>query len=362
MVSSKTIWTAAASAVLMTLAQARAQGVDMAYATKELKLPAEVVEAACKEGQLTLYSLIFGGKAATMHPKFRERFPCIKMDVFSASGGALSQRFTSEFQASTRNADLVMNSSPVTGERWVQAKMFMSWTPPTANLVPATWQRPGYWYAVGLTYLGTAWNTQEVTPEENAWLAKATTWDDMLNSPFKNRMAMVDVRAGGTTQLAYYYFKHVLGANSWKKLADQHPTMFNGINPLADRLAAGEFAFVPHATVDTAIATRWAQGAPLRWKFPEPGLAVPYFIGIASNAPHPNAAKIFLAWSLSPEGQSNWVSESGLAPVSEHAIDNRRFAKESWYKLPNTVYPADWSKIESDIGPMTQEFRQLFAQ
>lgn len=354
---------ALACLILLTpFSYAIAQEPDAAYAVNELKLPADLVQAACKEGKITLYSLIFGGKAASTHPKFHERFPCINVEVFSASGGALSQRYTSEVQAGSRNADLVMNSSPIAGDRMARAGMYLQWTPPTASFIPQQWQKSGYWYAVGLTYLGAAWNTQEISADDKAWIDKATTWKDILASPFKDRMAMVDLRAGGTTQLAYYYFKEAFGPDGWKQLADRHPTMFNGINPLADRLAAGEFAFVPHATVDTAMAARWSKGAPLQWKFPEPGLAVPYFLGIATNAPHPNAAKLFLAWSLTPEGQSAWVSESGLAPVSDKATDSRPFAKEAWYKLPHEIYPADWSKIEETIGSLTEDFRATFRQ
>jgi iron(III) transport system substrate-binding protein len=333
---------------------------ETAYATGTLKLPAELVTAACKEGHVTFYSLIFDSIKPTSFQKFHERFPCIELSTFNASSGALAQRFTSEFQAGTRNADLLMNSSPSYGKRMIAAGMLAQWTPPTGDLVPAQWQDPGYWYSVGLSYIGMAWNKQEIDDKQKAWLGKTNTWKEVLDAPFKDNLAMVNIRAGGSTQMPYQYLKVTFGIESWKKLAALKPTIFNGINPLADRLAAGEFALTPAATIDTAIGARWAQGAPLQWKFPEPGLAVPYFLAVTSNAPHPNAAKVFLAWSLSEEGQSAWVNGSGLAPASTHVNDQRAFTKEAWYKLPKQTYAADWDKIDADAPELNKDFDRIF--
>src|SRR3546814_2140291 len=119
------------------------------------------------------------------------------------------------------------------------------------------------------------------------------------------------------------------------------PTRRSSDLPLADQLAAGAFAFVPHATLDTAVNKRRKRGAPIEWKFPEPGLGIPYFMGIASNAPHPAAAKLFMAWSLTGEGQTIWVNRSGLAPASDIANDTRELAQEEWYALPKSAYRSE---------------------
>ena len=47
-----------------------------------------------------------------------------------------------------------------------------------------------------------------------------------------------------------------------------------------------------------------AKGAPLAFVFPETGVpAVPETYGIVDQAPHPNAAELFMDWFLSPVGQ-----------------------------------------------------------
>src|SRR3546814_20470099 len=133
-----------------------------------------------------------------------------------------------------------------------------------------------------------------------------------------------------------YEFRRVLfrSLESWKMLAALEPVIFNGINPLADQLAAGAFAFVPHATLDTAVNKRRKRGAPIEWNFPEPGLGIPYFMGIASNAPHPAAAKLFMAWSLTGAGQTIWVNRSGIAPPSDLANYTHKLATAETNQIP----------------------------
>ncbi len=352
----------AAGIVAAALATAKAQTPTELANGATLNLPPGIVTAACAEGHLSFYSLVFNSMGPNSFDKFKARFPCIKMSVFAASSGALAQRFTAEFQAGTKGADVLMNSSPSYGKHMIQEGMLAQWAPPTGDLIPAPWKEPGYWYSVGLSYIGMAWNKQETNEKQRAWLDKTTTWREVLEAPFPGSLAMVNIRAGGSTQMPYDYLKTTFGLEAWTKLAALKPTMFNGINPLADRLAAGEFALAPVATIDTAIGARWAEGAPLQWKFPEPGLAVPYFLAVTANAPHSNAAKVFLTWSLSNEGQSVWVNQSGLAPASENVDDERPFTKQAWYKLPHQTIAADWNRIDADASTLNRDFDQIFGR
>ncbi|MBI4082870.1 MAG: extracellular solute-binding protein [Candidatus Lambdaproteobacteria bacterium] len=326
-------------------------------------LPAGLVEAACKDGKLMLYHLVFRGKLADLIASFTKTFPCIKIDTYMASGGPLQTRFTSEWRAGQAGADVWMNSSPPFADKISKEGLLLNWTPPNDALVPAHWKRSGYWYGIGLATLGFAWNTKEVTPAEQKWLESVKTWDQIAKAPFKGRSCMVHVRAGGSAQLPYYYLLTTYGIQSWKDLKENlEPSIFSGAGPLADRLAAGECVYAPHVTADTAVATRWLQKAPIRWTFPEPGLAISYLMGISSKAAHPDAAKLFVAWSLSPHGQSAWVNSTGLAPMSKQATDRRKYAKESWYRLPGDYYPTDWDKMEKALKGMNTQFKDVFGQ
>ncbi len=333
------------------------------YAARTLPgLPPGIVEGACKEGSVMLYHLVFRGNLKSLIDTFQSRFPCLSVKTFMASGGPLAQRFTTEYRAGTYVDDVWMNSSPLFANDLAGKGMLLEWRPPTAELVPEIWKNEGFWYAVGLAHIGIGWNADEVSAEQRRWLEQVTSWQQVAEAPFKGQTAMVDIRAGGTTQLPYYFFKEKYGIQFWQKLAALGPSIFSAVNPLADRLVTGEFAFVPAVTADTAMATRWLQGAPLRWRFLEPGLAVPYLLAVSSKAPHPNAAKLFLAWSLSADGQTAWVNSTGLAPVSSHAKDERPYAREPWYRLPKTYFQPDWDAVTRELGALTEQFTSMFGK
>lgn len=322
----------------------------------------QTVDAACQEGSTMMYSLVLRNQQKGIVDHFEKLFPCVKLTIFNASGGVLAQRFTSEMRAGNSPVDIWMNSSPVYGSQLARDGLLMKWTPPTGSMIDRMWKDEGYWYAIGLAHIGIIWNSADVTPEQKKWLKGVKTWEDVPKAPFQKNTGLVDIRAGGTTQIFYYYNKQKYGLDYWHELAALKPTVFNAVGALVGRLVAGEFTYAAGITADTAGATQWLKGAPLQWKFPEPGLAVPYFIGISAKAPHPNAAKLFLSWSLSTDGQNAWVNSSGLAPASSHVTDERPYAKQDWYGLPKTYYEADWQKLAGDLKEDTKTFTSIFGK
>ena len=355
------VWVGLAVALGLGGGGALAQSAEEAYAAQAFPaMPRQVVDDACREGSLMIYSLVFPGNLQDLLKTFAGHFPCVATHIFTASGGALAERFTSESEAGASAADVWMNTSPAAADTMVDGGFLMQWTPSTADLVPDDWKHEGYWYAIGLAPIGLIWNTQETTPAQEAWLENVKRWDQIGEAPIAGQTALVDIRAGGTTQLAYYFFRQAYGLDFLKKLAALRPTIFDGVNPLLDRMVAGEFPAAPVATTDPAGGKLFAIGAPLRWAFPEPGLAVPDVIGLSAKAPHPNAAKVFMTWSLSAEGQTAWVNSTNLAPTSKLAIDRRPFAAQSWYHLPASYYKADWRAIEQAMPELTAQFSTIF--
>ncbi len=76
------------------------------------------------------------------------------------------------------------------------------------------------------------------------------------------------------------------------------------------------------------VYTKKKDGAPLEIFFPPEGAPVnPYAAGITKTAQNPNAAKLFLNWCLSEEGQTFMIKELGnltslkKAPVYPEGFD-----------------------------------------
>ena len=74
--------------------------------------------------------------------------------------------------------------------------------------------------------------------------------------------------------------------------------------------------------------------------------------GMLAKAPHPNAARLFVAWKFSKAGAvseqaSHTSNRPSLKQFEDIRIAMKNVAKESWFKLPRQIWnpdPKDWVK------------------
>ena len=86
-------------------------------------------------------------------------------------------------------------------------------------------------------------------------------------------------------------------------LANQNPNFREGHTLMAQLVAAGEHK-IGISLYAPRIEDLKAKGAPIEWVRTDPVIGFLYLVGIAERAPHPNAAKLFLDFALSKEGQT----------------------------------------------------------
>ena len=131
-------------------------------------------------------------------------------------------------------------------------------------------------------------------------------------------------------------------------LEQRQPTLRKGHVLLASLVAAGEVP-VGLAMYNSNIETLKRKGAPIDYVPVQPVVARPQGIGVARNAPHPNAALLFADYVLSPEGQKLFES-MGRVPASTKI-------KSEFNNFPFTVIDpvtvidesAKWDKVWNDL-------------
>jgi iron(III) transport system substrate-binding protein len=137
----------------------------------------------------------------------------------------------------------------------------------------------------------------------------------------------------------------------FRSLADMRPDMRKGHVLLAELIAAGEIPV--GLTVYNGNAESFKRkGAPIDWVAVRPLVARPQGIGIARSAPHAAAARAFVDFVLSPEGQQLYAS-LGRSPVSTKvATPMSRFE----YTL------VDPAAVLDEQDKWTREWDKLFNQ
>jgi iron(III) transport system substrate-binding protein len=104
--------------------------------------------------------------------------------------------------------------------------------------------------------------------------------------------------------------RQVLGEDYWKKQAATQPVLYPSNAPLSDAIVRGEVVMGP--VLYNAIYPKKRDGAPVEIFFPPEGVPVtPFAAGVPKTAAHPNAARLFLNWCLSDEGQAYMIKELG---------------------------------------------------
>ena len=131
---------------------------------------------------------------------------------------------------------------------------------------------------------------------------------DLLSPMWKGKIEVRDIREAGpgAGNTRFFYYHPELGPAFIRKLfGEMDATLFRDFRQGPDWLAAGKFAICFFCDVDVLKQ----QGLPVETfgpnVFKEGGGLVQQFgtLTLIDRAPHPNAAKVFINWLLSANGQ-----------------------------------------------------------
>ena len=332
------------------------------WATKNLGVPASLVTQACKEGQVTYYSLP-SPNLANLLAAFEKDVPCLHVNSYAAPGGEMTAKFKAEFSAHQYRADLMENSSPVFLAQLNQLGALARYTPATAGDVPANISEPGLWYPESGNVLAIVWNTKVVTPAQQQALENIQTWKDFLNvGGLQGKVVVIDIHGGGSDQLPWYFFNQQYGPSFATDFESKFkPQLSHGIIPSSEKLAAGGVSVI-FAAVESITSGFYVKGAPLQWVYPKPYLLAPNFVADLSLAPDPAAAKLLETWLLSANGQETSVQQNQSAPLTTSIADNRAFTTKDWYHRPNLndAYVPNWTAINNALPTLEPEFEHVF--
>jgi iron(III) transport system substrate-binding protein len=279
----------------------------------------QTVRAAEKEGQVTVS---IGGYGAIIESGvFQKAYPKIKITHITGAGTDLTARIAAERRAGKYLVDVYNGGGNSLFQILYLGKMLDPIKP--ALLLPEVTD-PTKWWEGKQKYLdkegqyilvyegnvaagaGAGYNTQLLDPSEYR-----SYWD-FLNPKLKGKIMSTDIRklrgAGIPWQFLYYYPD--LGPKFLRRLfGEMDVTMVADLRQAVDWLGTGKFALCLPVQGGTIFKAK-NQGLPVdqfeSYHFKE-GVNLSSAFGslaLLNRAPHPNAAKVFINWLLSREGQT----------------------------------------------------------
>lgn len=273
----------------------------------------QTVQAAKKEGQLTVY--FWGSPLILNAGVFQKAFPEIKVGVVEGMGTQLMQRILAERRGEKYIPDIYV--AGVASMRVLhKAKVFDPIKP--VLLLPEVVDPSKWWggahlyadaerssiftFAKGPDYGSIAYNPRLANARE------FRSYWDLVRPEWKGKLAVQDLRGGGpgSSQARFFYYHPELGAKYLRRLyGEMEATLFRDNHIALDWLASGKFPIAFFVQSPEELQEKGLPVEPLKQAMKEGvGLSSRVgFVALMNRAPHPNAAKVFINWFLSRDGQ-----------------------------------------------------------
>jgi iron(III) transport system substrate-binding protein len=256
-----------------------------------------VVEAAKKEGKVAVYNMTLGAPYFVAVIKSFEAKYGISVESLDLRASELAERIRTEQSAGRYLGDVEMIATTMIEEQLLNGDYIQKLPPiPNAANLRSPFRAGEFAVPAFVQPMGILINTRMVSEKD---LPKS--WNDLNDPKWKGKILSDDMRPLGSGNTMFAILQKHIGPEFNDKLAEQKPVFSRDMRNDARRVARGEYPiYVPQIF---AFASD-LKGLPVKVIIPEEG--APYAemdFAVLKNAPHPNAARLFIHHFLSTEAQ-----------------------------------------------------------
>jgi iron(III) transport system substrate-binding protein len=280
-----------------------------------------VIQAAKKEGSLAIIGPTGADRRDSLTVPFQKKYG-ISVEYWADPAPGIPPRITAERQAGRYLWDIVIAGA--IEDVVLPLKVLEPIEP--ALILPDV-KDPKNWRGGAMEFLDAGRQVLVMTPFQRGVLFVSTeladpkafkSYKDLLDPKWTGKIVSDDPRKAGPGQATFtFFFLHPeLGASYIQALAQQKLVFMKDYAQEVDAVGRGKFPIVI-GTSDSLAEERIKQGIPIAIVDPRqlregsdvsPASGV---IGLFNRAPHPNAAKLYLNWLLSKEGQTSFARAAG---------------------------------------------------
>jgi iron(III) transport system substrate-binding protein len=260
------------------------------------------VDAAKKEGKVVIYGTVVPQVMTQIEKGFEAKYG-IKTEYWRADATKVIDRVLTEWRAGKPGFDVVIGArGPVALGK--QDNVYAKFSPAsTANFPGKFKDRDGQLIAWRITPVGILYNTELV---KSADVPKSL--DDLLDAKWQGKIAMPDPSRHASTAQWLWNLEQTKG-DKWmdfvKGLAKQKPLLFESYSTVPNAIVRGE-SLLGISYIQYAGQTK----GPISFAPIEKNFADPSDAALSAKAANANAAKLFIDYLCSAEGQKK-VAETG---------------------------------------------------
>ncbi len=270
-----------------------------------------LVEAAQKEGSLTLYTSNAAPTIQVLSADFEKRYG-VRVDAWRASSVKVLQRLAAEKRANRWDFDAVSVSSPELEALYRERLLQEIDSGLHKEMLDGTLPAHRGWAPQFINVFVQAYNTHAVKKDD---LPKR--WADLLDPRWRGKLG-VEAKAGEWYCGLLKNLGEEKGAELFREIAARNGlSVRSGNSVLANMVVSGEVPFAL-AVYSHMIEEARQQGAPVDWVAIDPMIGRSNGIGVSRKPPHPNAALLFYEYAIG-DAQPLMLKMNYLSPVKKLA-------------------------------------------
>jgi len=299
-------------------------------------------------GKMTLYTSSVQADVDGLKAAFNKKYPNIAVTIYRDGTEKVIAKLRAEQEAKSVQADVLLIADAPTMENLKADKFLQPYTSPLAGAIDKQFvEAEGYYTGTKIINSGIAVNT-------TANLPKPATWKDLVKPEYKGKLVTPSPQYSGAAALNYTVFLNSkeYGADYLKGLQKNGIAVVQANGDALAKIISGE---QPVGIVtDNGVRAAKAKGSPVEMIYPTDG-AIPVTepIAVVAGTKNLDAAKAFVDFVLSPEGQM-LVASQNYIPLLASVPAPTGVPKEI------KEFPVDASVVAKQIADAKKQFTDIF--
>lgn len=262
------------------------------------------------EGSVVVYSAADADMVNAVAAAFEKKYPAIKVSTVVAGTGEIIKRMEAEKDRPLGDVGWSFGPEAI-GDKKALFEPYLS--KEAGGFFPGQVPADRVWTPFTTMPYVIMYNKKLVTEAE-----KPAAWKDVLDAKWKGKVAYADATKSGSSYTLLVTWLTIYGKNDagWKFVEDllRQCKVLPKSSMTYQGVANGEYPI--GLTFEQAAFEYLKGGAPIGLIYPSEGTAITLDgSAIIKNAPHPNAAKLFLDFTVSKEMQELMVDKFGRRSV-----------------------------------------------
>jgi iron(III) transport system substrate-binding protein len=265
--------------------------------------PSRLIAGAKKEGTVTWYTTFSSDDVSPMIAAFNKDYPGIKVQALRLSADQLPPKVMTEQRGQKFNADVITGDA-IPMSQLLHAGALAPYDAPSEPPLPSSLSLPaGY---RGVVYVVTTVIAYNPAALKSHGLKPPATVADLAKPQWRGQFS-VDPGAVNWYESLIAALGHAKALSLVKAIGNNSPRIVTSHTQALTQVASGEPLATTNAYGYKASSLKKKTPDQIEFINPTPLPASLTLADLGKNAPHPSAARLFLDWLMSRQGQQQVV-------------------------------------------------------